>query len=163
MKGRQDKGFKKKEASKTGEKLKSLVKEHKICWEVLPKKIPVKDGVPLKIGFNLMLHGTHPPGERPIPDSEKCRHIFSDLRKIARWIIPKEERHSRYEIIPFDRSLGYSRIRRNRPDVSLTIKIVHRSEVDRPVSECQVLCLNEMKAKLSELGVPEKRWRERIV
>jgi hypothetical protein len=40
MKGRQDKGFKKKEASKTGEKLKSLVKEHKICWEVLPKKIP---------------------------------------------------------------------------------------------------------------------------
>jgi hypothetical protein len=33
--------------------------------------------------------------------------------------------------------------------------------VDRPVSECQVLCLNEMKAKLSELGVPEKRWREK--
>ena len=127
----------------------------------LPKQIPVKDEVPLKIGFNLMLHGTHAPGERPIPGSEKCRHIFSDLRKIARWIIPKKERHSRYEIIPFDRSLGYSPLRRNRPDVSLTIKIVHRSMVDRPVSECQVLCLNEMKAKLSELGVPEKRWREK--
>ena len=76
MKGRQDKGFKKNGAPKTGEKLKSLVKEHKICWEVLPKQIPVKDRMPLKIGFNLMLHGTHAPGERPIPDSEKCRHIL---------------------------------------------------------------------------------------
>ena len=160
MKGRQDKGLKKKGGSQTGEKLKSLVKEHEICWEVLPKQIPEKDGVPLNIGFNLMLHGTHAPGRTSYPRTVRNVGIFfSDLRKIARWIIPKEERHSRYEIIPFDRSLGYSPLRRNRPDVSLTIKIVHRSTVDRPVSECQVLCLNEMKAKLSELGVPEKRWR----
>lgn len=157
-----DKGFEDKGASQAEEKLKSLVQQHKICWEVIPKQIPVKDGAPLKIGFHLMLHGTHAPGKHPIPGCEKCVHIFSDLRKIATWIIPKEERQSRYEIITFDRSLGYSLARQNRPDVSLTIKIVHRSKVDRPVAECQVLCLNEMKAKLSELGVPEKRWRERI-
>jgi hypothetical protein len=162
MKDKNDEAFNKKEAPKTEEELKSLVQEHKVCWEVLPEQIPVKEELPLKIGFNLMLYGAHAPEEHPIPGCEKCQRIFSDLRKIATWIIPKEERESRYEIFMFDSSLAYSPVRRNRPDVSLTIKIMHRSKFDRPVDECEVLCLNEMKDKLSELGVPEKQWRERI-
>ena len=55
MKGRQDKSLKK-WVSQTGEKLKSLVKEHKICWEVLPKQIPVKDGVHVVVAITAAAH-----------------------------------------------------------------------------------------------------------
>ncbi|MDX1410746.1 MAG: hypothetical protein R3351_01190, partial [Nitrospirales bacterium] len=70
------------------------------------------------------------------------------------------ERPSRYEIEIFDSAIRYSPRRRRRPDVMLTIKILHRSEYDKPVDECEVLCLDEMKTKLTELGAPERSWRE---
>jgi len=149
-------------SQETVEELPELVQEHRVCWEVLPSQIPVKGDAPLKIGFNLMLYGTHAQGEHPIPGCEKCRMIYRDLRKIARWITPKVERKSRYEISPYDSAIGYSPERGNRPDVRLTIEILHRSEFDRPIDECEVLCLNEMKDKLSELGAQERRWRGKI-
>ena len=96
------------------------------------------------------------------PGCEKCQQIYRDLRKIANWIIPKEEHPSRYEISIYESAIRYNRMRDNLPDVKLTIRILHRSEFDRPADECEVLCLNEMKTNLSDLGVPEKVWRERI-
>jgi hypothetical protein len=129
-----------------------VVQDHWMCWEVLPEKTPVKDEAPLKVGFDLMLYGTHQEGEHPPPVCERCQQIYRDLRNIANWIIPKEERHSRYEISIYESAIRYNRIRGNRPDVRLTIKIFHRSEYERPVDECDVLCLNEMKRKLSFLG-----------
>lgn len=88
--------------------------------------------------------------------------IYRDLRNIANWIIPKEDRHSRYEISIYESAIRYNRMRGNRLDVELTIKILHRSEYERPVDGCDVLCLNEMKTKLSLLGAQEKHWRKNI-
>ena len=144
----------------TIESLKALVQHHKICWEVFPEQIPVIEDKPLSVGFNLILHGAHSREDHPVPGCEKCKRLYKDLRKIAKWIIPKVERKSRYEISLYDSAIGYSPTRGNRPEVDLTIQIVHRSEFDKPVDECEVQCLNEMKARLSELGVQEKRWRE---
>jgi len=144
----------------TVEELKALIRQHRVCWEVLPEQVPVKEDRPLKVGFDLMLYGTHALGDHPVPGCEKCKQIFEDLRKIAQWIIPKVERPSRYEIEIFDRAIRYSPRRRKRPDVMLTIKILHRFEFDKPVDECEVLCLNEMKTKLIDLGAPERSWRE---
>ena len=150
------------EATPTLDKLRMFVQDHRVCWEVLPERIPVADEEPLKVGFNLMLYGTHEVGVHPIPGCEKCAEIYRDLRKIANWIIPKEERLPRQEISIYESAIGYNRMRGNRPDVELAIKILHRSAFDQPVDECEVLCLNEMKAKLGELGAQEKRWKERI-
>jgi len=144
----------------TLEELKALVRLHQVCWEVFPEQIPIVEDIPRKIGFDLLLYGTHEPDDHPVPGCEKCQAIFKDLRKIAKWILPKEERPSRYEIEIFDSAIHYAPARGNRPDVSLTIKIVHRSEFDRPIDECEVVCLNEMKAKLSELGAHEKQWKD---
>ena len=148
------------ETTQTLEELLMFVQNHRVCWEVLPERIPVKDDEPLRVGFDLMLYGTHEVGVHPTPGCEKCAEIYRDLRKIANWIIPKEKRPSRYEISIYESAIGYNRMRGNRPDVDLAIKILHRSGYDRPVDECEVLCLNEMKAKLGELGAQERRWKE---
>ena len=144
----------------TVEELKALIRQHRVCWDVLPEQVSVKEHRPLKVGFDLNLYGTHALGDHAVPGCEKCKHIFYDLRKIAQWIMPKVERPSRYEIEIFDSAIRYSPRRRRRPDVMLTIKILHRSEFDQPVDECEVLCLNEMKTKLIDLGAPERSWRE---
>ncbi len=143
----------------TLEELKTLVRLHQVCWEVFPEQIPVVEDRPRQIGFDLLLYGTHEPEDHPVPGCEKCQVIYKDLRKIAHWILPKEERPSRYEIEIFDSAIHYAPARGNRPDVSLTIKIMHRSEFDRPIDECEVVCLNEMKSKLLELGAHEKQWK----
>ncbi len=146
-------------AQEAVEHLQALVRQHRVCWEVLPEQVPVKDAKPLQVGFDLSLYGAHAHKDRPIPGCDKCKQIFKDLRKIAQWIIPKVTRPSRYEIGIFDRAIRYDPVRANRPDVRLSIRILHRSEFDQPVDECEVLCLNEMKAKLSELGALAGRWQ----
>jgi len=142
------------------DRLKTLVKAHQVCWEVLPEQIPVVEARPRQVGFNLLLYGTHKPEDHPLPGCEHCQIIYQDLRKIASWIIPKEHHISRYEIGIFDRAIRYDHVRGNRPDVTLTIKILHRSDFDQPVDECEIQCLTEMKMKLAELGAKEGRWKE---
>ena len=144
----------------TVDELKALIQQHRVCWEVLPEQVPVQTKPPLKVGFDLMLYGTHDLGEHPEPGCESCQQIYKDLRKIGQWILPKVERPSRYEIEIFDQAIHYSPKRHRRPDVMLNIKILHRLDFEKPVDECEVLCLNEMKTKLIELGAPEGRWSE---
>lgn len=40
-------------------RLRSFVREHRVCWEVLPEQVPVQDDRPLQIGFDLELYGAH--------------------------------------------------------------------------------------------------------
>jgi hypothetical protein len=146
-------------APDTLKRLKALVREHRICWEVWPEHFAVKDQGPLKVGFDLVLNGAHAHNkDRPSPGCEKCQVIFEHLREIAEWIMPKVERPSRYEIQIFDHAVHYAPERGNRPDVALTIKILHRSEIDRPADECEVRCLDEMKAKLARIGAQHRQW-----
>lgn len=140
------------------EELQLLVNKHRVCREVLPEQIPVKDGKPLSVGFNLMLYGTHLKEDHPVPGCDKCKLIYKDLHQIALWIIPEEKRSSRYEISIYQSAIGYSRERGNRPDVELKIKIVNRFDFNQPIDECEVQCLNEMKERLSVLGAHERQW-----
>lgn len=149
------------ENADTVDTLKSFVNKHQVCWEVLPTQIPVAEARPLQVGFELRLYGTHAIEDHPLPGCEKCKTIYNGLRKIATRIIPKENRPSRYEIGIFDSAIRYDRVRSNRPDVTFTIKILHRSDFDQPVDECEIRCLTDMKNALTELGAKEGRWRPR--
>ena len=52
-------------------RLSAFVREHRVCWEVLPELLPVPDEQPLQIGFNLELYGAHAHGtEAPLPGCE---------------------------------------------------------------------------------------------
>jgi hypothetical protein len=135
------------------ERLRSLVEAHTVYYEARPEEQLV-DGKIVKVGFELQLYATHDHGEtRLTPGCERCVQTFEDLRAIAEWIMPQEERPSRYEIEPYHSALHLSPTRKLRGEVVLTMKIVHRRGFFQPIDECEQRCLAEMKKKLTELGV----------
>ena len=141
--------------------LADLVNRYQVCWEVWPEYLVV-GGKERQVGFELELCGTHQPGTEHIgPGCPACRRIYSALRSVADWILPQDERPSRYEIGPYDQAIRYSAVRGNRPDVTLSMRIVHRTGFDQPVDTCEVRCLKEMKQRLAELGAGERQWSGR--
>lgn len=136
-------------------RLQELIRRHQVCYEVWPENLVV-NGQLIKVGFVLELEGTHEhPGSEVQPGCQQCQEVFRALQRIAEWIMPTEARPTTYEIQPFDRALRYAPKRKRRPEVSLTIKVIHRQGFDQPVDECEELCLREMRLKLAELGVLE--------
>ena len=97
--------------------------------------------------------------EQPPGEWSESRRTFTELRRIAERIMPEEGRPSRYEIGPWDGALRYTPRRGLRPEVTLTIRILHRHGFDQPIDNCEKRCLKEMRDRLAELGVPEGRWR----
>ena len=133
--------------------LKELVGRHRVSWEVWPIYHIDRKGGKIQIGFELELSGTHhEPLELPKPGCAECVTVYNDLRRIAQWILPKEDRLSRYEIGIFDSSIHYSARRKFRGEVSLVIRIMHKGKFDDPTDDCEVRCLNEMEQKLKALG-----------
>lgn len=142
-------------------RLRGFVREHRVCWEVLPEEVPVQDDRPLQIGFNLELSGAHAHGtESPRPGCEQCRTILKHLQEIVGWILPKAERPSRYEVTVRDNVILYDPARRNRSEVTVTITILHRAQLDTPVDACEVFCLHEMEDKLKEIGARYRQWED---
>jgi len=125
--------------------LKELVRQHKVCWEVWPVYHIARKGEKIQIGFELELLRTHrDPKDVPKPGCAQCLEVYDDLKQIAQWILPKEDRLSRYEIGIFDSSIRYSAKRKFRRDVALMIKILHKAKFDDPTGDCEFRCLHEM-------------------
>lgn len=142
------------------ESLRELVQRFQICFEVLADNYFVNHEI-RQIGYTLELTGTHEKGvEHPLPGCRHCHNVRMALHEIAKWIVPKEIRDTDYDIVPYDQAIHYDRERKFRSEVSLGIWIRHRSGFDRPVDACEVLCLNEMKGRLKELGVRDTRWEQ---
>lgn len=138
--------------------LRELVQRYRVCWESWPELLMLKREK-RQIGFSLELSGTHERGvEHPSPGCRHCRAVYAALQTIAVYILPRELRPTRYEIEPYEPAIHYSASRRNRPDVTLTIRIVHRQGFERPVDECEEHCQEEMKQRLRELGACERHW-----
>ena len=149
------------DTDKTFERLRAFARLHRVCWEVLPEQFVREPGQLLQVGFSLMLYGAHDRDtDHPLPGCEQCKIIYRHLREIAEWIVPKAERLSRYEIEIYDDTVRYDPVRGNRPDVTVTIKILHRSGFDAPVDQCEVFCLHEMEEKLVQIGAQHQRWKD---
>ena len=147
------------DSDETVKRLKDMVEMHHVCYEIWPELLMVKNRQ-VKVGFNLELAGTHEHGTSTLsPGCPRCIRTFDDLRQIAEWIMPKEERPSRYEIEPYDRALHESAQRKFIPEVVLSMKILHRHGFDQPVDACEERCLKEMRVKLAELSVRAGEWR----
>lgn len=140
--------------------LAELVTRHRVCWEVWPE-VRFVHQKQQQVGFELELSGTHDfAGQHGGPDCQGCREVFLVLYAIVWYILPPEGRPSRYEIGPYEQALRYSAVRGNRPDITLTVKVLHRQDFDLPVDQCEVRCLEEMKARLKDLGACERQWRD---
>jgi CheY-like chemotaxis protein len=68
------------------ERLTSFVREHRICWEVLPEVFPVKDDRPLQIGFSLQLYGAHSHRAEP-PRRLEGRKVDDQMNSGARRVL----------------------------------------------------------------------------
>ena len=142
-------------------KIRELISLHKICWEVWPEYHVDRDGKKVQIGFELDLIGTHyHPEHTPEPGCAECVKVYDDLKRVAQWIIPEEKRDCRYQLEGFDASIHYASQRKNRKDVVVIIKILHREAFDRPMDAIQGECLNDMEEKLRELGANKRSWPE---
>jgi hypothetical protein len=150
----------------TQELLHELVRRHRVCYEVRPEWAS-GSGAKTQTGYRLELCGVNEHGEaegdeHPTPGCPRCRRTYDDLRKIAEWVMPKEEgRASRYEVEAFDRSWHVAPTqRRSRNEIVLTVKVLHRRGVNEPADECELRCLKEMRGGLAVLGVAEGVYRE---
>lgn len=140
------------------DKLKELVIQHQVCYEFFPDEEIVRDRIQ-KIGFNLELYGVHyHPAHTPYPGCDECVKVYRDLREIAEWILPKEERKSWYEIEFFHGKIEYTGLRNFRPEISLRIEIRHREDYFGTINDCEIRCLTEMIEKLNMLGAKKEKW-----
>lgn len=138
--------------------IRDLIQRYKICWEVWPECF-VNNSHLDKIGFELELLGTHAEGTDHVsPGCDACVEVYDALWKLAKFIIPREPNlPTMFEIEPYETALRYSSIRKNRPDVLLQIKVVHRSGLG-PIDECEQHCLQLMQNRLDALGAYRGRW-----
>lgn len=132
--------------------LRELVARHTVRYEVWPDYLMVK-GQKIMVGLDLELRGTHCHGETKLsPGCPRCVETYSDLKRIADWILPREERASEYEIHPFNPALEMDPRRHLQAEVVLRVEIRHRRGFDRPLDQCQERCVAEMLSKLRALG-----------
>ncbi len=136
-------------------------KRYRVCWEVKPEYAYI-DGSPdarREIGYCVTLYGTHDhPRVPPSPGCPECVPVREALAAIIEFVRPDETHASHYDVHINHQSLEYAKARRERPDVSATLTILHRSGVSRPVDDCEDKCLREILDKLRTLGAHEGQW-----
>ena len=146
----------------TLDRLRQITEKHQVCYEVR-SEWSIAEGKKISIGFELDLCGVNAHvgtgSDHAVPGCSHCARTYEELREIAEWILPREERPSRYEIRPFDRALHIAPAKRfRRSEVVVTIVILHRSDFNRPVDDCENRCLTEMRQRLSQVGIRQDAW-----
>jgi hypothetical protein len=134
--------------------LRKLAARHGARYEVLPET-QVIDDRRVRVGFDLQLYGLHEHPKAAMPGCAECSKVYAALCEIAEWILPKEQRPSRYEIQEPDRALHVAPDLKDRDEVRPEVKILHRHNFFAPIDKCEERCLSEMKEKLRRLGIRE--------
>ena len=152
-------------AALSPEELRNIVVRHCVCYEVWPEWSG-NGGRATRIGFAISLCGVHENGsaKNNVPGCPQCWRTYKELRAVAEWITPEQERLCRFEIPAFDRAWHVApKMRHGRNETVVTIKIFHRHNIDAAIDDCQQQCLNEMRRKLADLGVRENVWAGPVV
>lgn len=138
--------------------IEGLVERYQVCWDIYPHE-EMWNGDRIQTGFDLELYGTHEKTmQHPSPGCPHCIQVYDALQAIALNIVPAQRRPSVYQLSAFDQSIRYSHMRHDRPDVLLTITIAHRGARMEPVDDCEVRCLDEIKATLKDIGADHRTW-----
>jgi hypothetical protein len=135
--------------------LSSLVQRYQVCWEVWPEHLTVGQTI-RQVGFELELSGSDKCIEFN-PTCPECLLIRSALETIANWICERDENVT-LEFSHHEQSISYCAARGNRPDVTLAIRILHRTGFNAPVDRREISYLERMKIRLRQLGACEHHW-----
>src|SRR6476620_3166044 len=87
------------------EALRKIVLRHAVCYEVWPEW-SANGGRATRIGFAISLCGVHENGfaRQDVPGCPHCWRTYAELRDVAEWITPAQEKMCRFEIAAFDRA-----------------------------------------------------------
>lgn len=153
----------------TARTISELIIKHGVCYERW-NEYEMVEGVRTHTGYALRLCGANEEHysdtgrgavRHPVPGCPVCRATYSDLVRVARWILPKEQRDSQYIIEPFDSAFHIApNTRHCREEIVVTIQITHRDDQRLQADECENRCLKEMIEKLRQLGVLEGRVKK---
>lgn len=146
--------------SEEAQALREVVVKRRVCWEVFPERVGIR-GETKTVGYELVLSGIHLPSDPdplPTPGCASCKAVFEDLNRISNWILPKGDRESFYEIAHYAPIIRHTRKRRLRPEVTLSVRILHRQRYEDPIDPCETRCLGEMEQKLKQLWACEGEW-----
>lgn len=139
-----------------GPNLTELVRDHHICCEVWPEYVVVGREI-RKVGYELELLGSHSSDSHHLdPTCPMCERVRASLLAIAGNIVPRPGTSVRYEIDAHSQSIMCAPRLRNRPFVTLSIRILHRHGFDQPIDACETNCLKQIRGHLEELGVRER-------
>jgi len=139
--------------------LKQWVRQHRVTWELGAWQELAEHGV-TPVGFELRLFGQHGPHSGAMPGCQQCVSLHEKLRSIALAAFPKEHRPTKYEVEPFDASFHLRPESEWKPEVQLTVHILHRDGYLRPLDECEKRCAEEIQKALRGLGVQPKSWSD---
>jgi hypothetical protein len=149
------------------EVLKNVVLRHRVSYEVWPEWSGC-GGRARRIGYCVTICGVNERVDctrgHHVPACLHCRLTYDELRRIAEWITPAEQKDCRFEIEPFDHAWHIApRQRSARNEIIVSVKILHSHNVDGPVNDSQERCLNGLREKLKKLGVHEGVWQAATV
>jgi len=137
--------------------LAGLVKQYQVCWEVWPEICPGSNH--MQVGYEVELFGTNPQARELEASSLDCGRIRAALEAIAVNVV-EHSPDVLTESFSDGQSLHYSAARGNRPDVTFSVKILHRHGYESPVDESERAFLENVKKRLRQLGAQEHCWYE---
>jgi hypothetical protein len=135
--------------------LRTIARKLHAHYDIEPEVV-LLGGARRKVGFHVRLWGVHAKGARALPGCSRCRELEQELRRIAEFVVPREERPTRLDFEPFYPALYDSRVVPDADEIALSIRLVHREGYEQPVDACEERCLKEIVARLRELGIPER-------
>lgn len=137
------------------EELRALVRRLHVHYDVEAELEPRGDAR-VRIGSLLRLWGVHAKGSRPLPGCAKCREIIKRLELVAEYALDHDT-SMQIAFEPLRRALYDSRVVPGTDEVALPIRITASTrDAATTGSGGEERCLKLIRARLKELGVPER-------
>jgi hypothetical protein len=130
----------------------------KAAWEVTPL-VEMERGRRVQVGFELTLYARIPSEAPPGEDREAVvLALWDRLRDIAESLLPLLGADGRLEVDPFEAAARLRPETQFAPEVMLTARLFHGSDLMAPVKEGDRERLRPLEQGLRELGLKPRSW-----
>jgi hypothetical protein len=136
----------------------SWIKDHKVCFEMLPLKWFL-DAKVQHIGFELTLYAQSI--EQTVDSEDKRSYeLYRGLEKIVTSAIAQVNPGCRCEILAFDFSFRHRPVTNFKKEIQLVVLLVNQENPFRPVDEFLANCSSKVQTQLTKIGVRVRVWQE---
>ena len=128
------------------------------AWEVSPL-VEMERGAQVQVGFELELYARVPTEVPASGESQEAAEALWDrLREIAESLLPLAGADARLEVDPFDSAARLRPETQFAPEVLLSARLFHGSDLLAPVRPGDRELLKPIEERLNELGLKARSW-----